>query len=85
MEDEGHGSVPGGLQHPVPEPPLVGAVVPLGQVAGAVRVLWGRPNLPAVDAAPTLEPGEREKGRGDDITLLQDFTEHASHRTQTPL
>jgi len=58
MEDEGHGGVPGGLQHPVPQPPLVRAVVPLGQVAGAVGVFWGRPHLFPVNAPPTSEPGE---------------------------
>ena len=58
MEDEGDGGVPRGLQHPVPQPLLVGAVVPLGQVAGAVRVFGGRPHLPPVDAPPTPEPGD---------------------------
>lgn len=58
MEDKGHSGVPGGLQHPVPQPPLVGAVVPLGQVAGAIRVFWGRLHLSPVDTTPTPEPGE---------------------------
>lgn len=62
VEDEGDGSVPGAFQDAVHQAPLVKAVVPLGQVTGAVRVLWRRPDLAAADAAPAAEP-KRRNGR----------------------
>ena len=63
VEDKRDSSVPGGLQHLVPEALLVEAVVPLGQVAGAVGVLCRRPHLPAIDTAATAEPDNTTRGR----------------------
>lgn len=66
VEDEGHGRVPGGFQHLVPQTLLVEAVVPLGEVAGAVAVVCGRPDLPAIYTAATAEPdiADRRKRPG---------------------
>jgi len=62
VEDKGDGSVPGGFQHLVPQTLLVEAVVPLGEIAGAVRVVCRRPDLPAVHTAATAKPDRREEG-----------------------
>lgn len=56
------GSVPHSLEHSVLQAPLVGAVVPLGEVVAAVAVLGGRVGLSAQDAAPAVEPGREGSG-----------------------
>lgn len=56
VEREGDGSVPGGLQHRVLEPALLGTVVPLREVGRAVGSLRRGPDLVAVHAAPALDP-----------------------------
>lgn len=56
VKDEGHGGVPGGLQDRVPQTPGIEAVVPLGEVAGAVGPLRRRPDLSGVHAATTAKP-----------------------------
>lgn len=61
MEDEGDGSFPGAFQNGVHQAPLVEAVVPLGQVSGAVRLLRRRPHLTATHTAAAPEP-ERDGG-----------------------
>lgn len=56
MEDEGDGGVPGAPQDAVHQAPLVVAVVPLGQVTGAVRPGRRRPGLSAAHTAAAPEP-----------------------------
>lgn len=63
VEDEGDSSIPGGFQHLVPQALFVAAVVPLGEVTGTVRVLCGRPDLPAIHAATTAKPNTATRGR----------------------
>lgn len=63
VEDEGDRSVPGGLQHLVPQALLAETVVPLRKVTGTVRVLCRRPNLSAVHTALTAKPNNATKGR----------------------
>lgn len=63
MEDKGDGAVPGRLQHLVPQSLLVRAVVPLGEVTGAVGSFRRRPDLSAVDAAAAVKPANRKKVR----------------------
>lgn len=63
MESEGDSSVPCSLQHGVLQPPLIRAVVPLGQVRGAVRAVGRGPDLVPVHTAATLDPATRS-GQG---------------------
>ena len=57
MKGEGDCSIPCSLQHGVLQPPLIGTVVPLGEVRGTVGPFrWG-PYLVAVHTATTLDPG----------------------------
>ena len=58
VEDEGDSGAPGGGEHGVPQSPLVRAVLPEGQVTGAVRVLGGRAHLSPVDTALAAKPEE---------------------------
>lgn len=57
VKGEGDGSIPRSLQHGVLQPPLVSAVLPLREVRGAVRALRRGPDLVAIHAAATLDPG----------------------------
>lgn len=57
VKGEGDSSIPRSLQHRVLQPPLVSAVLPLGEVRGAVRALRRGPDLVAIHAATTLDPG----------------------------
>lgn len=63
VEDKRDSSVPGGFQHLVPQALLVKAVVPLGEVTGTVRVVCGRPYLPAIHTAATAKPDNSTGGR----------------------
>ena len=64
------GSVPHALEHGVLQAPLVGAVVPLGEVVAAVAALGGRVGLPTQDAAPAVEPGRGgREGNGSQILI----------------
>lgn len=55
MESEGDSSIPRSLQHSVLQAALIGAVVPLGQVRGAVGAVGRRPDLVPVHTAATLD------------------------------
>lgn len=57
MKSEGDGSIPCSLQHGVLQPPLIGTVVPLGEIRGAVGPFRRGPYLVAVHTATTLDPG----------------------------
>ena len=56
MKSEGDSSIPRSLQHGVLQPPLIGTVVPLGEVRGAVGPFRRGPYLVAIHTATTLDP-----------------------------
>ena len=58
VEDEGDAGLPALLQGDVGEALLGRAVVPLGQVRVAVRVVGRRPRLHPVHAPAALQPAE---------------------------
>lgn len=58
MEGEGDSSVPRRPQHGVLQPAPVRAVVPLGQVRGAVGAVGRGPHLVPVHTAATLDPAK---------------------------
>lgn len=55
MKSEGDSSIPCSLQHRVLQAPLISAVVPLGEVRGAVRPFRRWPYLMAIHTATTLD------------------------------
>lgn len=60
VEHERYPSLPALLEYGVGQATLVGAVVPIGQVVGAVGALRGRLSLDTVHATLAFESGIRE-------------------------
>lgn len=61
VKDEGHGFIPGRLKYSIVQSSFIGAVLPTGQITGAVRILGRGANLTTVYASQTSEPSRKEK------------------------